>query len=52
MAIADDWSIDYSAKTITHSSGTKYLPYTAPGLITSSGFSLIVNQVVDGVLNG
>lgn len=22
MAIADDWSIDYSAKTITHSSGT------------------------------
>lgn len=33
-------------------SGTKYLPYTAPGLITSSGFSLIVNQVVDGVLNG
>lgn len=33
-------------------SGTKYLPYTAHGLITSSGFSLIVNQVVDGVLNG
>lgn len=33
-------------------SGTKYLPYTAPGLITSSGFALIVNQVVDGVLNG
>lgn len=22
MAIADDWSIDYSTKTITHSSGT------------------------------
>jgi len=21
MAIADDWSIDYSAKTITHTSG-------------------------------
>lgn len=34
------------------SSGTKYLPYSAPGLITSTGFSLIVNQVADGVLNG
>lgn len=34
------------------SSGTKYLPYSAPGLITSTGFSLIVNQVVDGLLNG
>ena len=33
-------------------SGTKYLPYSAPGLITSTGFSLIVNQVADGVLNG
>ena len=33
-------------------SGTKYLPYSAPGLITSTGFSLIVNQVPDGVLNG
>lgn len=33
-------------------SGTKYLPYSAPGLITSTGFSLIVNQVIDGVLNG
>lgn len=33
-------------------SGAKYLPYTAPGLITDTGFSLIVNQVVDGVLNG
>lgn len=34
------------------SSGTKYLPYSAPGLITSAGFALIVNQVIDGVLNG
>ena len=34
------------------SSGTKYLPYSAPGLITNTGFSLIVNQVIDGVLNG
>lgn len=33
-------------------SGTKYLPYSAPGLITSAGFTLIVNQVIDGVLNG
>lgn len=33
-------------------SGTKYLPYSSPGLITNTGFSLIVNQVVDGVLNG
>lgn len=33
-------------------SGTKYLPYSAPGLITANGFSLIVNQVIDGVLNG
>jgi hypothetical protein len=33
-------------------SGTKYLPYSAPGLITATGFSLIVNQVADGVLNG
>lgn len=32
--------------------GTKYLPYSAPGLITSAGFALIVNQVIDGVLNG
>ena len=29
-----------------------YLPYSAPGLITSTGFSLIVNQVPDGILNG
>lgn len=33
-------------------SGVKYLPYTTPGLITATGFSLIVNQVIDGVLNG
>ena len=33
-------------------SENKYLPYSAPGLITANGFSLIVNQVIDGVLNG
>lgn len=30
-------------------SGTRYLPYEAPGLITSSGYSLIVNQVEDTI---
>lgn len=34
------------------SSGTKYLPYSAPGLITSGGFGLVVNQAEDLVLNG
>lgn len=33
-------------------SGTKYLPYKAPGLITDTGFALIVNQIEDTVLNG
>ena len=33
-------------------SGTKYLPYKAPGLITNTGFVLIVNQIEDTVLNG
>lgn len=33
-------------------SGTKYLPYSAPGLITSGGFGLVVSQVEDLVLNG
>lgn len=32
--------------------GTKYLPYSAPGLITSGGFGLVVSQVEDLVLNG
>lgn len=33
-------------------SGIKYLPYKAPGLITNTGFALIVNQIEDTVLNG
>jgi len=32
--------------------GTKYLPYSAPGLITIGGFGLVVSQVEDLVLNG
>ena len=32
--------------------GTKYLPYSAPGLITSGGFGMVVSQVEDLVLNG
>lgn len=30
-------------------SGTRYLPYSAPGLITENGFALIVNQVEDTI---
>lgn len=46
----EDTQIDVVVRKGT--SGTKYLPYKAPGLITDTGFALIVNQVEDTVLNG
>lgn len=43
--------VPVTVKVRKGTSGTKYLPYNAPGTISSTGFSLIVSQVEDSIVS-